>query len=240
MKLVTFFSVKGGAGKTTGLMAAVSGLRRKGLRVALFEGDKNDPLKFWHENARQNGTWDKDCRIFEATSTKELQESYASAQRAGYDIALLDAEGGESELNTTGIVSSDFIIVPLGLSALDIESGINSFEFAREALQINDRQVPIAFLICRFPASTKKLTKADRESFDMLERLPQVATRLPTRAAYGDIAAAGMLHLYFDGLTKDPALRVASFAVGAALQEADGLATDITDALEMEPAHAHS
>lgn len=240
MKLVSFFSVKGGAGKTTGLMAAVSGLRRKGLRVALLEGDKNDPLKFWNENAHQNKTWDKDCKIFEAASVEEMQASYAEAQRAGYDLALLDAEGGETDLNTTGIVSSDLVIIPLSLSALDIEYGIQSYQFAQEILQANGREIPMAFLICRFPASARKLTKADRESFDMLRKLPQVSTRLPTRAAYADMAAAGMLHLYYNGLMKDPALRVTSFAVGAALQEADGLATDITDAIEMELAHADS
>lgn len=240
MKLVTFFSLKGGAGKTTGLMAAVTGLRRKGLRIALLEGDKNDPLKFWRENAVENDTWDDDCQIFEAASPKELETAYAQAQRAGYDVALLDAEGGESDLNTNAINSSDLIVVPLSLSSFDIEYGIQSFQFAKEILDLNERSVDIAFLICRFPATKDKLTKADRESFDILENLPQVATRLPLRAAYSDMGTSGMLHLYYEGLAGDPALRVTSFAIRTALREADGLATDITDAIGSEPAHAHS
>ena len=238
MKLVTFFSLKGGAGKTTGLMAATSGLRRRGLRVALLEGDKNDPLKFWRENAIDNGTWDDDCTIFEAATPKELESAYAKAHGAGYDVALLDAEGGESDLNTNAIISSDLIVVPLSLSSFDIEYGIQSFQFARQALEINDGAVDIAFLVCRFPASKDKLTRADRESFDILKDLPQVATRLPLRAAYADMATSGMLHLYYEGLIGDPALRVTSFAIGTALKEADGLATDITDAIHVEPAHA--
>lgn len=240
MKLVTFFSLKGGAGKTTGLMAAASGLRRKGLRVALLEGDKNDPLKFWRENALENGTWEDDCKILEAATSKELEAAYAQAQRAGYDFVLLDAEGGESDLNTNAVISSDLVIVPLSLSSFDIEYGIQSFQFAREVLELNEREVDIAFLICRFPASKDKLTKADRESFEILKDLPQVATRLPSRAAYADMATSGMLHLYYEGLVSDPALRVTSFAIGTALREADGFATDITDAVAMEPAHAHS
>lgn len=240
MKLVSFFSLKGGAGKTTGLMSAVSGLRRKGLRVALFEADKNDPLKFWRGNAIENGTWDDDCRIFEAATPKELESAYAEAQRAGYDLALLDAEGGESDLNTTAVLSSDLILVPLSLSSFDIEYGIQSFQFAQEVLKANERHVDMAFLICRFPAAKDKLTKADRESFDILSNLPQVSTRLPLRAAYADMATSGMLHLYYDGLASDPALRVTSFSIGIALREAEGLATDITDGLGMELAHADS
>jgi len=239
MKLVTFFSLKGGAGKTTGLMAAVSGLRTKGLRVALLEADKNDPLKFWRENARENETWDEDCKIFEAATSKELSESYAEAQRAGYDIAMLDAEGGESELNTNAVISSDMILIPLSLTSFDIEFGIQSFQFAQEVLDANDGSVPMAFLICRFPATKDKLTKADRESFEILKDLPQVSTRLPLRAAYADMGTSGLLHLYHRGLVNDPALRVSSFAVGTALKEAIGLSTDIIETLEMVTADAN-
>ncbi|WP_299821975.1 virulence protein [uncultured Jannaschia sp.] len=238
MKLVTFFSLKGGAGKTTGLMSAVSGLRMAGYRTALLEADKNDPLKFWRGNAMENGTWDADCKIFEATTGKEMAASYASAQRAGYDIAVFDAEGGESDVNTDAILSSDLILVPLALSSFDVEYGISSFEFAREALEANGRDVPIAFLICRFPAAKSKLTKADLESFEILKDLPQVSTRLPSRAAYADMGTSGMLHLYYAGLREDPALRVTSISIKTALEEARSLAADITDGLEMEQHNA--
>lgn len=239
MKLVTFFSLKGGAGKTTSLMSAVSGLRMAGWRTALLEADKNDPLKFWRANAMENRTWDADCKIFEATTPKEMAASYARAQRDGYDIAVFDAEGGESELNTNAILSSDLILVPLSLSSFDVEYGISSFEFAREILEANDREVPIAFLICRFPAAKSKLTKADLESFEILSALPQVSTRLPLRAAYADMGTAGMLHVYLAGLRKDPAMRVTSISIATALQEAQNLAVDITDGLGMEQRNAN-
>ena len=239
MKLVSFASLKGGAGKTTGLMAATSGLQRLGLRVALFEADKNDPLKFWRYNAIENGTWSDDCQIFDAAGPKELEAAYARAQRAGYDVALLDAEGGESELNTTAIVSSDLILVPVSLSALDIEYGIQSFQFARQVLKDNELDVEIAFLICRFPSAKDKLTRAEQESLEILSRLPQMSTRMPLRAAYADLSVSGMIHLYYAGLVKDPALRVTSFSILTALREADALATDILHVLAMELPHAN-
>ena len=240
MKLVSFSSLKGGAGKTTGLMATVSGLRRQGLRIALFEADKNDPLKFWRSNGIQNGTWDEDCRIFEAGTPKELEAAYAEAHGLGYDIALLDAEGGESDLNSTAIISSDLILVPISLSALDIEYGIQSFEFARQIFKDNELDVTIAFLICRFPSAKDKWTKADYESEQILSPLPQMTARLPMRAAYADISISGMLHLYYEGLRKDPARRVTSFSIGTALKEADAVATDILEAIGMVPADANS
>ncbi len=240
MKLVSFASLKGGAGKTTGLMAAASGLRLRKVRVALFEADKNDPLKFWRENALENDTWDEDCKIFEASSAKQFEQSFADAQRAGYDLALLDLEGGESELNTTAIVSSDLILIPVSLTALDIEYGIQSFQFVRRVLQDNDLSTPVAFLICRFPSGKDKLTKADKESLEILSKLPQVSARIPTRAAYADLAVSGMLHLYYEGLAEDPALRVMRFSVRPAMKEAEELAKDILDGLAMEPADANS
>lgn len=240
MKLVSFASLKGGAGKTTSLMAAVSGLRRAGKRVALFESDKNDPLKFWRSNAIENQTWDDDCQIFEAADMEELQAAFAEAERAGYDIALLDAEGGESEVNTTALISSDLILVPISLSALDVEYGIQSFQFARRVLTENEQDAQIAFLICRFPSATNKWTKAEYESLEILSKLPQITSRFPTRAAYADIAVSGMLHLYYDGLQQDPALRVTSFAIKTALKEADAVASDILEGVGMEAADANS
>lgn len=233
MKLVTFASLKGGAGKTTGLMVATGGLLRKGKVPALFEGDEEDPLKFWRSNALDNGTWDKRCKIFEASDEATFAKSHETAVREGYEIALFDLEGGQSELNTTAIINSDLILIPVALTALDVEYGIQTMKFVRAVLQENEMNEKaennVAFLLCRFPASESKLNKSDRESLRMLDPLPQATTRLPTRAVYGDMAVSGMLNLYHEGLEKDPALKVMTTHTRIALKEAEALADDILD-----------
>jgi cellulose biosynthesis protein BcsQ len=229
MKLVSFASLKGGAGKTTGLMVATGGLLRRGKVPALFEGDEEDPVKFWRSNALDNGTWDKRCKIFEASDQATFAKSHETAVREGYEIALFDLEGGQSELNTTAIINSDLILIPVSLTALDVEYGIQTMKFVRHVLQENDLDTKVAFLLCRFPPSEAKLTKSDRESLRMLDPLPQTTTRLPTRAVYGDMAVSGMLNLYHEGLAKDPALRVMTTNTRIALKEAEALADDILE-----------
>ena len=51
MKLITFASFKGGAGKTTATMAVCSSLIARGKKVALIDADENTPLLDWQEEA---------------------------------------------------------------------------------------------------------------------------------------------------------------------------------------------
>lgn len=78
MKLVTFTSFKGGAGKSTALMAAVPGLLASGKRLALLEADENDTLALWRSNARDSGTWDEAVTIHEAADLGSFEASYAA------------------------------------------------------------------------------------------------------------------------------------------------------------------
>ena len=47
MKLIAFTSFKGGSGKSTTLMAVASILAERGMKVACFEADDNEPLATW-------------------------------------------------------------------------------------------------------------------------------------------------------------------------------------------------
>lgn len=81
MKLVTFTSFKGGAGKSTALMAAVPGLLAAGKRLALLEADENDTLALWRSNARESGTWDEAVTILEATDLGSSRQALQPLRR---------------------------------------------------------------------------------------------------------------------------------------------------------------
>lgn len=79
MKLIPFVSFKGGAGKTTALMAVASCLVARGERVALFEADENAPLARWRQNAMTNETWSEQVLLLPAASERDLERSYERA-----------------------------------------------------------------------------------------------------------------------------------------------------------------
>ena len=112
MKIVAFASFKGGSGKTTALMAACSSLVAQGVRVALFEADRNAPLSLWRERALAQQTWDESCRIYPPDELASFEGSFEAAEKEGYDVALADTRGGASDLNDAILVNADLVVVP--------------------------------------------------------------------------------------------------------------------------------
>lgn len=81
-------------GKSTTLMAVASILAEKGVKIACFEADDNEPLSAWQEYGRQINTWDDNCRIFGALDVDQFGASYEEAEAAGCEIGLIDTRGG--------------------------------------------------------------------------------------------------------------------------------------------------
>lgn len=235
MKVVTFASFKGGAGKTTALMAACSSLVRRGFRVALFEADPNAPLTRWRADGRDYGTWDDGCEIYPADRLETFGASFEAAETAGCDIAMIDTQGGGSELNNTILVNSSVVVVPTSLSPLDIDAAVDTVEYAAK-LFLNEREdIPTAILLSRVPVG--RLTNSMEADVKLLESLPQFDTWLYERDAFRSIKSRGMLHLLHDKVAATPAQRISARHIGKALEEADSFAADLLDAVG-EGAHA--
>jgi cellulose biosynthesis protein BcsQ len=235
MKLVTFASFKGGAGKSTALMAAVPGLLGAGKRLALLEADENDTLALWRTNARRNGAWDEAVILHEATDLGSFEASYAAAERSGADIALVDSKGGASELNTAILAASDLILIPTSLTTIDIDGALSTFQFVLKLLNANGLNIPVAMMMTRFP--TYRLNASERESVEILKRVPQLTAQLPLRNAFAEIQALGMLHLHAARLRE--AGSIAARHIEIALREANVVSQDILETLyEVEPTEA--
>ena len=235
MKLVTFTSFKGGAGKSTALMAAVPGLLAAGKRLALLEADENDTLALWRANARARSTWDERVAIHEATDLNVFETSYAAARTAGADIALVDSRGGASELNTAILAASDLILIPTSLTTIDMDGALSTFQFVLGLIGANGLEIPVALMMTRFP--TYRLNASERESVEILSRVPQMTAQLPLRHAFAEIQALGMLHLHAARLRE--AGSIAARHIEIALREAEVVSQDILDTLyEVEATEA--
>lgn len=238
MKMITFLSLKGGAGKTTALMAAASSLAADGHKLALFEADINAPLIGWEHNAKANGLWPDTCIRLPAESWDAFETSYATAETAGCDFALVDTAGGGSDLNTGILVNSDIIIVPCALAHLDIETALSTMEYVITTLKADGTLRHFVLLFNRVPT---QLAASHTEMMAELAELPTFQTQLKQRNAYEVLPKVGPLHAYLASLeaTGQATDRLRARHYRSAVLEADALAKDILDVLAMEgPKHA--
>lgn len=230
MKLITCCSFKGGAGKTTALMALCSAFAAQGKTVALFEADDNRPLTTWMENAVESGTWDERCTVFVADELSLLEEAYERAEARGFDYALADTHGGSSELNNTIIASSEFLLVPTMLTPLDIDEALSTYRYIVELLVAENLHAHTAILQQRVPVG--RTTASQRDAAELLSALPQFNVPMYERDAFAAMKKRGMLHMTLASMTNDPAMRLMVRNYETASGEIAALAAFVAATLE--------
>ncbi|WP_298966875.1 conjugal transfer ATPase VirC1 [uncultured Roseibium sp.] len=231
MKLISFCSLKGGAGKTTSLMAICSSLAARGASIALFEADDNRPLIKWKQNSFAWETWDDLCEVFVADEMDVLETAYREAVSESYDYGLVDTHGGVSELNNTIIASSDFIVLPCALTALDIDETLATYKYIVELLISEQLEIPSAILRQRVPV--RRLTKAQHAAQDMLQNLPLFTDPMFDRDAFASMKERGMLHKNVERLSEDAFSRLQLRNFETAMNEANRLSAEILDILRV-------
>jgi len=229
MIVATFASFKGGAGKTTALMAAASSLIQQGKSVALFEADENRPLTKWRENALEKDAWHDQCHIFIADNEEAFEEAFNEAESKGCDIALADTHGGGSDLNNIIIVNSDFITMTTALTPLDIDEAMATYEYVVKLLKAEKLDIPTAILKIRVPVS--KQTKAQQRSSELLDQLPCFTQALHDRDAFAAMKFKGLLFRTAEQLDQDPTTKLMARNYHTAMAEADSFITDILQAI---------
>lgn len=229
MKQITFASFKGGAGKTTAVMAVTSTLIASGKRVALIDADENAPLMDWRKAAQSLNTWSDDCEIYEADDLVAFERAFEDVSKKGFDYVIIDTRGGGSELNNACLVNTNLVIIPSALTTLDMTQGLATFEHTVKLLQALKTDLPVALLIQRVPVG--KLTVSQRQSLAALSELPRCETLLHARDAYASMSSRGMLHLTYDALSADLMKRFNASHVAMAIEEAKALTHDILEAL---------
>lgn len=230
MKLITCCSFKGGAGKTTALMALCSAFSANQQSVALFEADENRPLTTWMENAIASGTWDERCKVFVADEMPLLEKAYEQAESEDFDFALADTHGGSSELNNTIIASSDFLLVPTMLTPLDIDEALATYRYIVELLVAEELHTRTAILQQRVPVA--KATASQRAASELLSVLPQFTAPMYERDSFAAMKKRGMLHLTLANMASNSTMRLMARNYETALAEAEILRSFVIEALE--------
>lgn len=229
MKMITLSSFKGGAGKTTAVMAVTSVLADMGKRIALIDTDENVPLIDWRETATRADTWSDNIAVFEADDMRSFEAAYEEAASKDYNYILVDTRGGGSELNNICLINTDLVIIPSALTTLDMTQGLTSFEHVIELHQAEGKSIATALLFQRVPI--RKLTVSQRADLEALSELPCCETRLHNRDAFAALGKRGLLGRSIQQIKDDPMKRISANHMTTAMEEAHALTNDLLETL---------
>jgi len=141
MQKVTFFTTKGGAGRTTSTMALASGFLFLGKRVLVMDCTdeaapklhSNPPttLQRWRKAMSACHIHNDRLQLTECWTAEQVEDTLASAESNGFDIALIDTRADPLAPQDKAIQRSDLILSPaIGQNeARDAARGINEHLF---------------------------------------------------------------------------------------------------------------
>lgn len=230
MNIITAASFKGGAGKTTAVMAITSAFVAKGKSVALIDTDENMPLSEWQQNAVKEGTWSEGITVYEADDMRSFEKAFNDTEDKKPDYVIIDTRGGGSDLNDACLINTNLIIIPSALTQLDITQAISTFEHTIELHKSMEIEIDLALLMQRIPVG--RLTVSQSQDLQTLSKLPMFETKLHNRDAFASIGKRGLLQLQHQKLISNPMKRVTANHIKTAMNEAEALTQDITEALE--------
>lgn len=229
MKQITFASFKGGAGKTTAVMAVTSSLVEAGKSVALIDADENMPLLEWRDNALKADTWSDAISVYEADDLRSFEQAFEDSSSKKFDYAIIDTRGGGSELNNACLINTNLAIIPSALTQLDMTQALSTFEHVIELYGSMNVEITTALLIQRVPVG--KLTVSQRQDLEALSKLPCCETKLHSRDAFASLGKRGLLHRVHDQMVADPMKRISASHMATAMDEARSLSNDLVEAL---------
>jgi chromosome partitioning protein len=170
MRTIAVICQKGGAGKTTlSLNLAIAAVQAR-KRVALLDADPQRSAVKWSK-LRTN----KDPAIFFAQEP-ELPGALAAAQKAGADWLIIDTAPHSEKTALTAAQLSDFVLIPVKPSNLDLDAIADTVNIARLTKK------PAAFVL----NDCKTASTLTREALEALAtfNLPTASVQLGSRVAF--------------------------------------------------------
>jgi chromosome partitioning protein len=133
MKTISFINQKGGVGKTTLCANIGYGLEfvgSVGIPFIYVDADPQGSLRDWH-NSEHN---DNRSQLVIADTRQSLLSAHRVAQQANYEYMLIDTPGKIAEITGAALTLSDYVIIPIQPSALDVWATIDSIDLVRAAM----------------------------------------------------------------------------------------------------------
>lgn len=170
---------KGGAGKSTTILAMATTIAAAGGSVAIIDADPNKPITDWASGKSKLGI-KVIGDVTESNIRTRIEEAEAQSQ-----FVFVDVEGTASRLVSRVVMRSDLTMIPLGGTALDAKQAARAVNFIQESAQDAGRALAFALVFTRTspPPFTKRIEKEISRQMQASE-LPIFRTHLNQREAY--------------------------------------------------------
>jgi chromosome partitioning protein len=157
-KVLTVASTKGGAGKTTIVMALAGTLAAEGLRIAVVDADPNRACASWAEGAYEGSPVAVRAEADEARLAEARDEL-----APGADLVLVDTAGFGNRAAL--LAMADAVLVPCTPSRADVEQATKTLQLVEGAARAARRAIPARVV----PSRLKHATAVSRHAMAELD-----------------------------------------------------------------------
>lgn len=179
MPVVCAANPKGGAGKSTTILAIASALAQQGGSVTIIDADPNKPITDW-----RTGTSSLPIKVISDATEGNIRDLINTAAGEA-QFVFVDLEGTASRLASRAIIRADLTLIPLGGSALDAKQAARAVGLVRESEEDIGRKLnfTLAFNRTSPPPFTRRIEREIAEQMRSND-LPVLGTHLYRREAY--------------------------------------------------------
>jgi chromosome partitioning protein len=177
---------KGGSGKSTATLVIATTLAATGASVCIIDADPNEPILDWKNNGAPKSAVTVIGKVKEDSILSVIE-----TQAANHQFVFVDLEGAASLMVSRAIAFSDFVIIPVQASALDVRQAAKAILQVRNEERIMQRsnpigRIPYRVLMTRTPAPGAPVSKSQRQLEAQIVKngILTFSTRLAERQAY--------------------------------------------------------
>lgn len=197
--IISFFSTKGGAGKSTLCCNAAAWLAGQGFRPVILDADSDQNSSARFCEIRDDRHPDRPPIYFEAwndvdpgvRTTGRFRE-FIETLNADYDVVLVDLGGRDGKIGRQALIATDRVLIPVVPSAFDAWAASDTATIAAEAVKLSPELDVRAFLNRAQPVRTAGLNVAAERHLRNLPAVCFADTPISARNAFVYAAAEGL------------------------------------------------
>ncbi|WP_164885793.1 ParA family protein [Paenirhodobacter populi] len=174
--IVTFFSPKGGSGKSSSLLAFLSAIALKNAtspdaadqdRVLVIDHDPQGSITKFFDRRDELKANSYSIAFETITNSKDLIDALNS-KKGAYDWILIDFPGHFSELNAAIALLSDRIIIPTNLELIEAQEATAFYNRLSSLLSDVDSNTAVSLMIVRIPQAAQFLPRFSKDLINQL------------------------------------------------------------------------
>lgn len=216
--IVAFLNQKGGVGKSTLAAHFATWEAEQGRSVFVVDADAQGSVTAWLHKGR--GAKESPSIKLAAHSDADDLIAVAREESRRFDVVVIDGPGGVKNLSRGACLVADVVVVPMGPSAMDVDSTRETIRILRNCQLARGQDLPAPLLVLNKVRNPRY--RLSREATALKGQLgaPACATVLGERDAFVDAMGQGTVVWRLG-----PRARAAAVQCLQLVQEIDAYAT---------------